>query len=277
MPRSRFILLGPLALALAGGGAALGVGAAVAATAPQPPSASLTGFVCQTALDPATRGIAVTAVMRPVPSTDHMQVKFDLTVAVHRGRPFRVAKQKRSSSFGKWISPANPTLGQLPADVWKPIGQAANLFAPAHYRLRVSFRWLGVGGVKLAQLVRTSPTCFQPELRPDLVVRSISIASLPGPAGEDSYDAVIANPGATPAGGFDVQLSEGQTAASTATVPGLESHHSRQVHLQGPACTPGELITVTADPAHLIDVATRTNSSLSITCPTVVAQGRRYT
>ncbi|MDQ6820453.1 MAG: hypothetical protein M3076_08985 [Actinomycetota bacterium] len=276
MLRSRFILLGPLALALAGGGTALGVGAAVAAPAP-PPRASLTGFVCQTALDPATRGIAVTAVMRPVPSTDHMQVKFDLIVTGRRGHPFRLAKQKKSSSFGKWISPANQTLGQLPADVWKPIGQAANLFAPAYYRLRASFRWLGAGDAKLAQSTRTSATCFQPELRPVLVVRSISIVSLPAVPGEDAYDAVIANRGVTAAGAFDARLSEGQTVVGSATVPGLAPHRTHRVRLDGPACTAGELITVAADPAHLIDVASRMNSSLTIACPTVVAKGRRYT
>jgi hypothetical protein len=275
MLRSRLILLAPLALALAGGATALGVGAAIAAAAP--PRAALTGFVCQTAVDPATRGIAVTAVVRPVPATDHMQVKFDLIVTGRRGHPFRLAKQRKSSSFGKWISPANPTLGQLPADVWKPVGQAANLFAPAYYRLRVGFRWLGAGGVKLAQSVRTSQTCFQPELRPTLIVRSISIVSLPAPAGEYAYDAVIANRGATAAGAFDVQLSEAQTVTGTATVPVLEPHHTHRVRLEGPACTAGELITVSADPAHLIDVSTRTNSSLTIACPAVVAQGRRYT
>lgn len=265
-----------VALAVAGAGTALAVGAASAATAP-PPRASLTGFVCQTAVDPATRGVAVTAVMRPVPSTERMQVKFDLTVTGRRSRPFRLAKEKKNSSFGKWISPANPTLGQLPADVWKPVGQAANLFAPAYYRLRVSFRWRGAGDVKLGQAVRNSPSCFQPELRPDLDVRSISIVSLPAPAGEDAYDAVIVNRGATGAGPFDVQLSEEQSVAGIVTVPGLAAHHTRRVRVEAPACTAGELITVTADPAHLIDVSKRTNSSLSLNCPAVVLQSRRYT
>ncbi len=276
MLRRRLILPGSLVLALAGSIALLAMGAASAA-APPPPRASLTGFVCQTAVDPATRGIAVTAVMRPVPSTQRMQVKFDLTVTGRRARPFRLAKEKKNSSFGKWVSPGNSTLGQLPADVWKPVGQAANLFAPAYYRLRVSFRWLGAGDGKLAQAVRTSPTCFQPELRPDLVVRSIAITSLAAPAGEDAYDAVIANRGATAAGPFGVQLSEAQTIAGTITAPGLGSHRSRRVRLDGPACASGELITVTADPAHLIDVSQRKNSALSIPCPPTVAQGRRYT
>jgi hypothetical protein len=265
MTRMRRVLAGLVALAAAGAAAGASVSAA-GALAPPPPRASLADFVCQTALDPPTRGIAVKAVMRPVPSTVGMQIKFDLLHARRPGGEFRVVKARRGK-LGKWISPANPTLGQLPGDIWNSIGEVANLPAPEYYRLHVSFRWLGAGSVKLAQSVRLSSVCFQPELRPDLVVRSIAIAPIPGKPGKDAYDAVIANRGATAAGAFEVSLAAAQNVVDTISIPALGPHHSRKAHLAGPACTTGEVITVTADPTHQVDVYDRTYSALSVVCP----------
>lgn len=262
MSPKRYLLAGSLALALGGGGTA----AAAAISSSVPPRASLSTFVCQTAVNPLSRGIAVTAVMRPVPSTKSMQVRFELMRMGRHAAAFHPLRTRRGN-LGKWISPGIPTLGQLPSDVWKPTGQVANLPAPDYYRLKVSFRWLGTGGLKLGQAVRLTPVCYEPELRPDLVVRSIGIAPLPSKPGNDAYDAVIANRGATAAGPFQVSLAEAQTVVDTITLPELSSHKTRHAHLIGPACSTGEVITVTADPAHQVDVWDRTNSALSVVCP----------
>jgi hypothetical protein len=261
----KHVVAGCLALALAGGATAE-VASVAGASATPAPRASLSSFLCQTAFDPLSRGIAVTAVMRPVPSTVSMQVKFELLRMRRRGAASKVVKAPKGN-LGKWISPANASLGQLPTDVWKPTGEVANLPAPDYYRLRVGFRWLGAGNTKLFQAVRLSAVCYQPELRPDLVVRSIAILPVASKPGEDAYDAVIANRGATASGPFDVSLTEAQTVVDTISFPELGSHRARGAHLIGPACTTGEVITVTADPAHRVDVSTRTQSTRSVVCP----------
>jgi hypothetical protein len=66
----RFVVAGMVAL-VAGSGA-------VALATADPPRARLTSFVCQTALDPAERAISVTAVMRPLPRTGKMAMRFQL-------------------------------------------------------------------------------------------------------------------------------------------------------------------------------------------------------
>ncbi len=58
--------------------------------------------------------------------------------------------------------PANPTLGQNPADVWMLKQNVVNLAAPAAYRFRVWFRWTGGGGRVLARAMRVSPVCYSP-------------------------------------------------------------------------------------------------------------------
>jgi hypothetical protein len=264
MSYRRHLAAGSLALALAGGAIAV---MAIGAGASPPPRASLTGFICQTALNPATRGIEATAVMRPVPSTVRLEIKPELLRARHARGPFRVVTVRRGG-LGRWASPTQPpNLGQNPSDVWRVRIPVANLPAPADYRLRVVFRWLGSGSLRLAQAARVSPVCYQPELRPDLVVRTITIAPLATQPGQDAYDAMIANRGATAAGSFDVSLAEAQTVVDTISVPGLGSHRSRRAHLVGPACTSGAVITVTADPAHALDVANRSKSTLTVVCP----------
>ena len=44
--------------------------------------------------------------------------------------------------------------------------------APATYRFRVTFRWMGSSGQQLLSAVQTSSTCYQPELRADLLAKT---------------------------------------------------------------------------------------------------------
>ena len=56
--------------------AAASVSTAAAATVP--PRAVLSGFVCHHAGNPLNREISITSVMRPVPGTQRMALKFEL-------------------------------------------------------------------------------------------------------------------------------------------------------------------------------------------------------
>jgi hypothetical protein len=67
----------------------------------------------------------------------------------------------RGSELGNWLSPVNPTLGQLPSDVWNVKKPVVNLPGPATYRFRVTFRWVGSSGV-IGNQTRLSPLCTQP-------------------------------------------------------------------------------------------------------------------
>jgi hypothetical protein len=126
-------------------------GAAVpaAANGRQLPSASLSGFVCHPALNPLNRVIAVTAMMRPMPSTVRMKLRFELLQRVP-GQPFR---EVFGGDLGRWRQ-----LSLVPWAVKKPV---ANLAAPAVYRFRVSFLWLGRAGSVIGNETLRSPTCRQ--------------------------------------------------------------------------------------------------------------------
>jgi hypothetical protein len=262
MPRLRHgVVAAVCALAVA-----LGAATAGAAT---PSTDQLSSFVCQKALDPPARAVSVQAVMRPVPGTAKMQMRFELMRQWHPGARFMVV---RGRFLDSWLSPQDPTLGQRPNDVWIVKHPVVNLTAPATYRFRVSFRWTGAQGQHLATAMQTTAGCYQPELRPDLLVRSLNV-SPQGSGTDDTYTAVIANRGQTGAGTFQVVLAGDVGTPQTATVGGITAHSVIRQRFVAPACSPGTSLTVTVDPAHTIDEYNYANNSLALTCPASNASG----
>lgn len=244
---------------LVGAASLLAGGAAGAMT----PRAQLRDFACQAALDPGNRSVSVTAVMRPVPGTMHMFVRFDLLSAQPGAEPTTI----RSGDLGKWIKPPDPTLGQLPGDVWSVRKPVVPLAAPATYRFRVSFRWLGARNRLLDQSQQLSRRCDQRELRPDLLVQSITVTALPNQH-NDLYTAVIANQGNSAAGPFSVLFAPGDGSATTTdTVALLRAHSSQSLAFVGPLCATATAPTITVDSALQVHDLNRANNALTATCP----------
>jgi hypothetical protein len=282
MTGMRWLLAGVLGLA--------GIcAAAPAGTAAAPPSTQLAKPICHRALLPAARKIAVTAVMRPVNGTTSMAMMFDLQRARHRFGPF---VSVRGGGLGKWIHPGNPTLGQRPGDIWKLDQKVENLPATAYYRFRVRFRWTGTAGHTLQTSSAAGPTCFQPELRPDLLVRSLTVRpvaaqpatgqqpttqSATAQPAQDRYVATVANRGRTASGPFEVELILPGKPPQTLTMSGLAPHAARRETFTGAACTPGSRLTVIADPNASVLDYNRANNARTVQCPTNATQARRYT
>ena len=151
-------LIGLIALVCAGSGAFSAGAAGAVGTAP-PPRASLQPIVCVGGSNQLDRAVAVTAVMRPVPGTRRMELRFQLERRMSGATAF---SQVYGGDLGRWRHPTNPaTLGQRPGDVWRLKKEVVNLVAPAVYRFRVTFRWSGSGGRALGQVTRLSGACAQ--------------------------------------------------------------------------------------------------------------------
>lgn len=259
MSPTRSIVAAVCVLAAASGSAVAG------AATPTPPRTQLRGFVCQHALDPPARAVSVQAVMRPVAQTSKMQMKFDLL----RQRSGHAFVLLRGRNLGSWITPTDSELGQNPNDVWVVNHPVVNLYGPAAYKFRVTFRWLGSSGQVLSTAVQSSPACYQPELRPDLVVRSLTVKPVtPGSsAGQDAYTATIANRGLSAAGMFVAEFINGNGASQTASVPPLGAKSSTRQRFVAPPCVPGTTLTVMVDPAHTVDEYDLENNTLTVKCP----------
>lgn len=252
-----------LAVVVVGACLVLGAGGVIADAA-APPPAQLQDFSCQTSLDPLLRGMSVTAVMRPLTGTQAMRMRFDLFRAAHRVGPYHPVHGR---NLGDWLSPSDPTLGRQPADVWNVPHPIVGLPAPAFYRLRVTFRWLGAHGQRLGERVRTSAICHQLELRPDLSAAGVQIYSLSAQPGQYAYVATVANAGLTGAGPFDVQLSGVGSTPLTKTITWLGAHKSRAVRFTAAACTAGSLLSLSVDPAGAVGDYNRSNNAITVTCP----------
>ncbi len=231
-------------------------------TSPAPPRDQLRAFVCQKALDPPGRAVSIQAVMRPVTNTSRMQMRFDLMRRTKPGAPFKVV---RGNFLGSWLTPAEPTLGQRPGDVWIVNHPVVDLPAPAAYRFRVSFRWLGSSGQQLSSTVQTSSICYQPELRADLLVRSLTVTPLT--SGNSAYVAEIGNRGLTAAGPVEVDLAGVASTPQGQTVSSVGPKSSARERFVAPTCTPGAPLTVTVDPSHTIDESSFANNTLTMPCP----------
>lgn len=253
------------AIALLAGGLCA---AAASAAGSAPPRAQLRQFICQTGMDPASRAVSVTTVMRPLPGTRRMALRFQLLWSHRQTGPFRPV---RGGDLGSWIAPANSTLGQQPGDVWILNKQVVDLAAPARYRFRVQFRWTGAHRRVLRTMSRTTGVCRQPELRPDLMVRRVSVTPT-ATAGVYAYNVVVANRGASAAGPFEVWFSPGGGAArQSRTVLGLAAHRGTTLRFLAGACSSVSPPTVTVDPSGQIDDFNRANNRLSVMCPAAAA------
>jgi hypothetical protein len=200
--------------------------------------------------------------MRPVRGTAKMQMRFDLMRRTRPGGPFRLV---RGRLLGSWVSPQNPSLGERPGDVWIVNHPVVDLPAPATYRFRVSFRWIGSNGQQLSTAVQSSANCYQPELRADLLVRSLSVTPLA--SGDAAYVAQVRNRGLTAASPVEVDLAGAASSTQSATVDFVGPRSTVRQRFVAPLCTPGSTVTVTVDPAHTVDEYNFANNTLTVPCP----------
>ncbi len=251
----RLLLVGSLTLAAAS------LSVAGIAAASEPPRASLTGFQCQQASEPAGRGMQTIAVMRPLSGTKAMRLRFELLSKPRSGGGYTVVAQ---GDLGRWIAPTNPpTLGQRPGDKWILKKQVVDLAAPASYRLRVDFRWLGTHSRVLGTATRYSPVCVQ--TAPDLLVKSIAVRPVSGKPNLNRYIAVIGNDGDAGAGPFVVQFTDPPASPKSRTVSYLRPRDTVRESFVGPKCTSGTA-TMTVDPGDQTDDYNRSNNVMTAVC-----------
>ena len=259
------------AVVAATGGCAALVGVSPGrAAAGTPPRSQLTRIACHSTLDPARRTVSVVSVMRPVPGTRRLSVM--LTLLAQRPGSARAQSVGRIGGLGVWVSPADPTLGRRPGDVWKLAKAVYDVDAPARYRFRVAFRWQGAHGRVLATATRQTGRCAERELRPDLLVKTVTVSSIAHHPRRERYVAVIANHGATASGPFQVSFTPGSGGRSqTRSVGSLAAGAIGREPFTGPACDAASPPIVVADPANRVNDFNRSNNALTVACPVASA------
>ncbi|MBA3746030.1 MAG: hypothetical protein H0W96_00850 [Solirubrobacterales bacterium] len=188
---------------------------------------------CETSALPAQRVASFVGSMPLRAGAARMQMRFEL--------------QRRRQSERHW----RHVRGVQGFDVWETSlpGRAGFVFhkrvdglqVPASYRAQVRFRWFDEEGRRVARGHRRTPACVQPDLRPDLVVRSLRVALDARPA-LAVYTVVVRNAGRSAAGPFTVSI-----AGVPVEVPELAAGAAIERTVVTAACARGSIIHAIVD------------------------------
>jgi hypothetical protein len=209
---------------------------------------------CHTGADPVARLVTVEATMRALPGSVRMQMRFEL----YRRRGGRFVAMA-GPGLGSW-NDATPGVARL--RFRKTI---ANLPVPGAYRVLVRYRWADASGHELTTARRVTPTCGEPDPRPDLRPRSVDVT--PGPDPESrTYRVTVHNAGRSPAPDFDVVLVVDGVRRPAVTVPGLAAGASATVSIAGPRCPAGGSLQAIVDPDNRVDESVKANNARTFPC-----------
>jgi hypothetical protein len=254
LPRLAALLVAGLTLGVPTAGA--GVSGYYGNPTQRPSRVTATLDTCHSGPTPADRYATFSGQMTTVPHADTMAMRFTL-MARQPGE----SGPKRLSAPGldAWQHSASHV------DIFRYKQEVSNLPAGASVRALLTYRWLDANGKVLRHVTRRSPVCQVPDLRPNLVLETITHA-LGSDAHSDTYNVEVRNAGLGPAGSFNVLLSVGGNPLPTQTVDALGPAVVRILSFTGPRCTPGQSLQGTADPDNRIDEPTKADNVKAVLC-----------
>jgi hypothetical protein len=189
--------------------------------------------------------------------TKRMWMRFDLLERTGSGGWNRVKVPK----FGTWQKSRRGAPGFI---YEKRVDQ---LQAPAAYRTEVRFRWYGARGHLQRSAHRITPTCREPDPRPDLAIGKVTASDAGN--GRLRYAIAVRNDGRSDVGPFAVVLAVDGATGPPTTIAGLPAGGRTKAIVIARACTPGSRIQVAVDPGGAIDEADETDNTVSRPCPAV--------
>ena len=195
-------------------------------------------------------------VMRRVPGTESMWMRFSIQERVGDGR-FRTV---RAPGLGAWRK-SHPAVRRFSYRQ-----RVLELAEGSAYRAVVSFRWYGAGGELIRRARRRSKPCAQPGLLPNLDV--VGIGGGPpilGVPRRSSYTVRIVNNGGTGAPRSGVSLAVDGASLGTQSLGALEPGEARQLLFSGPVCR--RSVAARVDPGDLVREAFERDNLVTAPCP----------
>lgn len=250
------------AAALALAVCAVSVPASAQAQAPVPPDRpdlAATVTQCTTGVLDTDRSVDFTGSMPAVDKAVSMAMRFELYERPGDTGPYTRLKVP---GFSTWNRSDRGVAGFVYDK------RVERLAAPSAYRVEVRFRWLDARGKVVKTARRTSPSCHEPDLRPDLHVTRLLV----GPARPDGtavYSVTVANAGRSAVlAPFTTSLTLGGATAGTQTLTGLGAGASSTLTFTAPRCVPGADVVATADAGQAVDEVAEGDNTGRTACPT---------
>jgi hypothetical protein len=216
---------------------------ALPASAAAADRASVSLAACQ----PRERAAEFEARMEKVAGAARMKLKFTLEAR----KPHRRWRRVAAPELAGWSTAGPRTTRFISAR------RVTELVGPAYYRTLVRFRWVDADGDTVASSRARSRACWQPDHRPNLKLRELTIKGT-------RYAVRVANTGRSETGPFDLGITG---LPPLWVAEGLEPGEERRVVTTGPACKPGSPVTATADPFDLVDERRESDNALTVPCP----------
>jgi hypothetical protein len=210
------------------------------------PAAASAASVTLTSCEPDARAAEFEARMDKAAGSARMKLRFSLEAR----KPGRAWRRIAAPELGGWRTAAAETTRYISSR------RVTQLVGPSSYRAVVRFRWVDADGDTVAGAKVRSKACWQPDHRPNLKLRALSVE------GKRHYVALVANTGRSPSGAFDLQISGLAPLAVPELLPGEE----RLVEADGPECAPGTRVRALADPLDLIDERNERDNAFTLRC-----------
>jgi CARDB protein len=182
----------------------------------------------------------------------------------------RVEVQERLGGEAYFHTVSAPGLGvwrasQPGVKIYKFYRQVTNLPAPAEFRARIDFRWLGAKGRLIRHTSRLTPTCEQPDERPKLTVGEVSATAVDAQTAD--YQIALRNEGRAASGTFTLALSVDGAPQPPLAVESLQPQSSLILAVTAPRCAPAGQLAVEPDPGHQVAEAPAGGLPRSFPCP----------
>lgn len=213
--------------------------------------------VCVPSLDQTQRFAVFQGEMQAVKGANRMQMRFTLLQQLP-GEQFKLID---GTGLGVWNS------ARANIKTYRFRKRVENLVAPAAYRAVISFRWLARNGKVARSAVRVSPTCRQPDLRPNLKPGQLN-AKGNGRNRPATYNFAVRNFGRTAASNFDVAFTINGEPRPAQTVASINRSGGRHlVSIAAPRCTQGTSVKVVIDPDNRVAETNESDNELVVACP----------
>lgn len=225
--------------------------------APARPPLAATVTSCATGLNAADRTAVFSGSMPTIRRATSMAMRFELYARHDETGSF---SRLRVPGFSSWVR-SDANVAGFVYD--KRVQQLA---APSAYRVLVHFRWYDAHGHVVRRTERTSSSCREPDLRPDLQIAALVI----GPARADGtapYAVTVRNAGLSAVSApFATALTVGGVLQPLLQLPALDAGASTTMTFSAPACTPGQTVGVAVDADGVVPEADEADDVLRRPC-----------
>lgn len=211
---------------------------------------------CARGPDVIDRHATFRGVMRRIPRTERMAMRFSLQERVGEGR-FRTVK---APGLGGWRK-SHPAVRRFAHRQ-----RVLDLAEGSAYRAVVSFRWYDADGKVIRRARRRSKPCTQPGRLPDLSLLGIAgglpLARRPGAS---NYRVRLVNRGRATTSGFRVSLAVDGSVVDGREVTALAPGEVRELLFPGPVCAAS--MTARVDPQDAVREVSEKDNVLTVPCP----------